>query len=62
MNTEKQSKSDPSDSEPEPVRCCVTCGAVITEGTTAMHNRWHEQLAAAIVANRPDPRTAFIGG
>lgn len=44
------------------LRLCITCGAVITESTTAMHNRWHDELKAAIDANRPDPRSAFIGG
>lgn len=32
----------------EPVRCCVICGAVLTEGTTAMHNQWHDRLTVAV--------------
>lgn len=23
---------------------CVTCGAVLTEGTVRMHNEWHDRL------------------
>lgn len=28
-------------------RCCTTCGAVITEGTTKMHNEWHNTMREA---------------
>jgi hypothetical protein len=45
-----QSNPEQSDSPREPVRCCVTCGAVITEGTTEMHNQWHDRLLAPAVA------------
>lgn len=41
---------------------CAECGVLLAPGGEDAHAAWHEELAARIAANRPDPRTGFIGG
>lgn len=43
-------------SQDDPTRCCVTCGAVITEGTTVMHNHWHDQVPCDRCGRPAGPR------
>lgn len=49
----------PEDDDVAKTRCCVTCGAVITKGTTVMHNQWHDRLNRRMVA--ADRGMGFVG-